>query len=178
MIDDKLALVNARLAGVTCALGWVHVPELSVPPRLVWTSSPSGDQFLPATDLGTNEYTAIADHWVALEAHVWAFSGEQLTAILHNLVLACREVFYGPQMKIGVAKWGKDQRVDLGLVAILPISVKIPVLDEYVDLPPTPADVAVQPGPATTVTVIASGTPGTAQVIPEIHSATFDTRRP
>jgi hypothetical protein len=176
VIDDKLEAVDALLTttGVYCAIGWVHIPEHDSPPRLVWVSSSAGDQLTAPTSLGSNEYQAINDHWVALEAHVWAISGEQLCAIIHNVCLALREVFYGPQVRLGAVKWGKDARTAKGLVGIMAVQVKIPVLDAYCTIPTAPSATAQQPAAASTVLVVAqSVTAQPGEVKPLIHSATY-----
>lgn len=177
MIDDKLLLVNAKLTGVTCLLGWTNAAVHDSPPRLVWVPAGSGDTIVAPTMIGAGDYNAINDHWVTLEAQVWALTSEALRAIVHNLIVALREIVYGPQFKIGTIKWGRDAVSKLGLIAVVPVQIKIPVLDQYCDLPIADA-VALQPDAATTVTIVVPSVtpvhPADGEAQTEVHSATLE----
>lgn len=159
MLAENLAAVESYLTGVTFGTGRKALALHDSPPRVVWIVL---DGPIGAPEWSDDDYASAYTRFQGLEAHIWGYSLAQAEAILHNVITAFRVKVGGPGCVFGVAKWAEDANSHCGWVVVLPIQIKIPVLDKLLVVPPTPSDPAEQPDAATHVTVVA-GTPASME---------------
>jgi hypothetical protein len=161
MLAENIAAIESYLSGsgITFGIGKKALAVNDAPPRVVWDVL---DAPLGPPDWSDNDYDAIYTRFQGLEAHLWGASLAQAETLFHNLIKACRTKIGGPGLVIGTAKWAEDANSQLGWVVVLPIQIKIPVLDKLLTMPPTPSDPATQPAANTQVTIV-SGTPAASQ---------------
>lgn len=170
MIATVVAEINAALLvampTVTFGIGARYLHLHNAPPRIVWV--PTNGGWSPAAKIEP-EYKSIRTREPGFDVHCWGVSYDQCEALLHNLTLACYKSA-GTAMDVGAERWlmpGTEEWLTQGEVVILPVSFKVPVLNQYLTLPTLPADVAAPPDAFTLLDVVEAD-PGEGEMTIEL----------
>jgi len=157
MIATVIAEINAALLvampTLQFGIGGRYLHLHNAPPRIVWV--PIGGSWAPPVQLGKT-YRSIRTRQPGFDVHCWGVSYDQAESLLHNLVLACYKSA-STSFAVSGERWlqpGTVEWLTQGEVVVLPVTFKIPVLDQYVDIPTATADVATPPDASTTITVV------------------------
>lgn len=177
------ALTTADLAPeVAFAFGKRELSRNARAPRVVWVVERdpiTAAGYAPAIVDGefddTSEADPIRTREAGVKAHVWGVSFAQTEAIAVNLVAAGFKYLQGndPFTEISWLEHGEADWVTSGWGAVVPLTVRIPIMREMVTIPTEPDAAATNPDGATKVKLVA-GDPGENEANIKVGTAAID----
>jgi hypothetical protein len=126
-ISDVLAAIEQAYNGdVLFRDGIEHLSENSSPPRIVWCGT--DERIEPANPHWVGPPRCLHLRRVTIEAHLWAATRSGVENLLQSLVWAIN-LAVGKSYQLSMVRWpqGPEKLVQLGMVAILPVTFLIPL---------------------------------------------------